>query len=120
MPDIEEIILAEKERRPARTNTICSYDTPGDLVEIAIIVPHPSERNSASYASAREAYFRRNPGSARPVSGIGEDAWLAAGSTLHVLAGKDAYFIVTTRNTRPKSPEVVAAVARAVIARLYR
>jgi hypothetical protein len=120
MPDIEEIILAEKERRPARTNTICSYDTPGDLVEITIIVPHPSERNSAAYASAREAYSRQYPGSARQVSGIGEDAWLAAGTTLHVLAGKEAYFIVTTRMAQPKSPEVVAAVARAVIARLYR
>lgn len=120
VPDIEEIIRAEKEGRAARTNTICSYDTPGDIVAITIIVPPVSDRNSAAYLSQREAYFRQYPGSARHVSGVGEDAWLAGGATLHVLAGKSAYFIVATRMAQPKSPEVVAAVARAVIERLHR
>ena len=120
VPDIEEIVNAGKEGRPARTSTICNYDTPGDLVAITIIVPPVSGRNAAAYTSARDAYFRQHPGSARPVSGIGEDAWLAAGSTLHVLAGKEGYFIVATRMAQPKSPDVVAAVARAVLYRLYR
>lgn len=120
VPDIEEIILAEKERRPARTNSICNYDTPGDLVAITIILPPVAGRNAEAYTSARDQYFRQYPGSARPVSGIGDDAWLAAGTTLHVLAGKEAYFIVATRMAEPQSPDVVAAVARAVIERLYR
>jgi hypothetical protein len=120
VPDIEEIIRAQKEGRPARTNTICSYDTPGDLVAIIIIVPPVTGRNAAAYTSARDTYFRQFPGSARPISGIGEDAWLSGGSTLHVLAGKEAYFIVATQMAEPSSPEVVTAVARAVLQKLYR
>ena len=120
VPDIEEIIQSEKEGRPARTSTICSYDTPTDIVAITIIVPPVSERGSAAYVSAREAYFRQYPGSGRHVSGIGEDAWLAAGTTLHVLAGKNANFIVATRTAQPNSPDVVVAVARAVLQKLYR
>jgi hypothetical protein len=120
LPDIEEIIRAEREGRPARANTICSYDTPSDIVAITIVVPPVSDRNSGAYTSARDAYFQQYPGSGRTVSGVGDDAWLAAGNTLHVFAGKNAHFIVATRMAQPKSPEVVAAVARAVIERLYR
>jgi len=120
VPDIEEIIRSEREGRTARTNTICSYDTASDIVAITIIVPPLPERSSAAYLSAREAYFRQYPGSGQHVSGIGEDAWLAAGTTLHVLAGRNARFIVATRMAQPRSREVVVAVARAVLDRLYR
>lgn len=120
VPDIEELINSGREGRPARTSTICSYDTPTDIVAITLIVPPVSDRSAAAYRSAREAYFRQYPGSARDVSGIGEDAWLAAGNTLHVLAGDNAYFVVATRMARPNSPDVVAAVARAVVERLHR
>jgi hypothetical protein len=120
VPDIEEIVNAGREGRAPRTSTICTYDTPGDLVAISITVPPVSGRSAAAYRSAREAYFRQYPGSARDVSGVGEDAWLGAGNTLHVLAGEHAYFIVTTRMARPNSPDVVAAVARAAIERLRR
>ena len=120
VPDIEELVNSGREGRAARTSTICSYDTPGDIVAITIIVPPVSDRSAAAYRSAREAYFRESPGSARDVSGIGEDAWLAAGTTLHVLAGEHAYFVVATRMARPNSPDVVAAVARAVVERLHR
>ena len=120
VPDIEEIVNAGREGRAPRTSTICTYDTPGDLVAITIIVPPVSDRSAAAYRSAREAYFRQYQGSARDVSGVGEDAWLGAGNTLHVLAGENAYFIVTTRMARPSSPDVVTAVARAAIDRLRR
>jgi hypothetical protein len=120
VPDIDEIVQAGKEGRPARTNTICSYDVRGDIVAITITVPPVSDRNATAYMSARDAYLRQYPGSARAVSGVGEDAWLAGGSTLHVLAGKDAQFIVATRMAQPKSPEVLVAVARAVVERLNR
>jgi hypothetical protein len=120
VPDIDEIVQAGKEGRPARTNTICSYDVRGDIVAITITVPPVSDRTAAGYHAAREAYFRQYPASAKPVSGVGEDAWLAGGTTLHVLAGKNAQFMVATRTTQPKSPEVLAAVARAVLEKLYR
>lgn len=120
VPDIEEIVNSGREGRAARTSTICSYDTPSDIVAITVIVPPVSDRSAAAYRSAREAYFRQYPGSARDVSGVGEDAWLAAGNTLHVLGGDNAYFVVATRMARPNSPDVVAAVARAVVERLRR
>ena len=120
LPDIDEIIRAEREGRPARANTICSYDTPSDIVAITLVVPPVSERNSRAYTSARDAYFQQYPESAKAISGVGDDAWLAAGSTLHVLVGRSAHFIVATRIAQPTSPEIVAAVARAVIERLSR
>ena len=120
VPDIDEIVQAGKEGRPARTNTICNYDVRGDLVAITITVPPVSDRTAAAYHAAREAYFSQHPASARDVSGIGEDAWLASGTSLHVLAGKNAPFIIATRMAQPNSPEVLAAVARAVVERLYR
>ena len=120
VPDIEEIVAAGREGRPAHTSTICSYDTGGELVAITIVVPPLSARNAAAYRSAREAYFLKYPGSAKPVAGIGEDAWLAGGTTLHVLAGPNGHFTVATRVAQPNSPDVVVKVARAVIERLSR
>src|SRR5215211_7582633 len=83
VPDIEEIVAAGREGRAANTSTICSYDTGGELVAITITVPPLSDRNAASYQSARDAYFRQYPGRAKRVAGIGEDAWLAGGTALH-------------------------------------
>ena len=120
VPDIDEIVAAGKAGRPAHTSTICSYDTGGELVAITITVPPLENRTAAAYNSEREAYFRRYAGSAKPITGIGEDAWLAGGTTLHVLAGPNAHFTVATRMAQPNSPDVVAKVARAVVERLSR
>ena len=120
VPDIEEIVAAGRAGRPAHTSTICSYDTGGELVAITITVPPLENRNAAAYNSEREAYFRHNPGLAKSITGIGEDAWLARGTTLHVLAGPNAHFTVATRTARPNSADVVAKVARAVVERLSR
>ena len=120
VPDIEEIVAAGRAGRPAHTSTICSYDTGGELVAITITVPPLENRNGAAYNSEREAYFRQYPGSAKPITGIGTDAWLAGGTTLHVLAGPNAPFTVATRIAQPNSPDVVAKVARAVVQRLSR
>ena len=120
VPDIEEIILAKREGRAARTSTICSYDTGGDIVAIQIVVPPVSARTSAAYQSERDLYFLRFPGSVRDVPGVGEDAWLSGGNTLHVLAGTMGHFIVTTRMAQPSSSEIVLAVAKVVLSKLYR
>ena len=120
VPDIDEIVAAGKEGRPAHTSTICSYETPGEFVAITIVVPPLENRTAGAYHAEREAYFRQYPGSAKPVAGVGEDAWLAGGTTLHVLAGPNAHFTVATRVAQPKSPDVVAKVARAVVQRLSR
>ncbi len=118
VPDIGEIIRAEKEGRTARANNICSYDTPNEFGGITIIVPPVSEQNLAAYRKAREDYFREFHG--EEIDGLGEDAWLAGGTTLHVLAGKNAQFIVATPTARDGSRDIVIAVAKAVLARLYR
>jgi hypothetical protein len=118
VPDIGEIIRAEKEHRTARANYICAYDTMNEIGGITIIVPQVSEQSSAAYRRAREEYFRRFSG--ENIDGIGQDAWLAGGTTLHVLAGETAQFIVATRSERDGSRDIVIAVAKAVLARLYR
>ena len=118
VPDIGEIIRAEKEGRTARANTICSYETPTEFESITIIVPPVSDQSSAAYRKAREDYSRRF--NAEPIAGLGEGAWLSAESTLHVLAGRTAQFIVSTRAHREGSRDVVIAVANAVLDRLYR
>lgn len=118
VPDIGELIRAEKEGRNARANTICSYDTPSEFGSITIIVPPVGDQSSAAYRKAREDYFRQFHGES--IDGLGEDAWIAAGTTLHVLAGKTAQFIVATRTVRDGSRDIVIAVAKAVLARLYR
>lgn len=118
VPDIGEIIRAQKEGRTARANYICAYDTMNEIGGITIIVPPVSEQSSAAYRREREDYFRRFPG--QNIDGVGQDAWLAGGTTLHVLAGETAQFIVATRTARDGSRDMVIAVAKAVLARLYR
>ena len=118
VPDIGEIIRAEKDGRIARANNICAYDTMNETGGITIIVPPVSEQSSAAYRRAREDYFRQFSG--KKIDGLGEDAWLTGGNTLHVLAGETAQFIVATRTAREGSRDIVIAVAKAVLDRLYK
>jgi hypothetical protein len=118
VPDIGEIIRAEKEGRTARANTICSYETPSEFESITIIVPPVSDQSSVAYRKAREDYLARFR--AEPITGLGQDAWLSAETTLHVLAGETAQFIVSTRANREGSRDVVIAVAKAVLSRKER
>jgi uncharacterized protein (DUF1697 family) len=118
VPDIGEIIRAQKEGRTARANYICAYDTMNEIGGISIIVPPVSEQSRAAYHREREDYFRQFSG--KNINGVGEDAWFAGGTTLHVLAGETAQFMVATRSARDDSREIVIAVAKAVLDRLYR
>jgi hypothetical protein len=118
VPDIGEIIRAEKDGRTARANMICSFDTPNEFRSISIIVPPVSEQSSASYRTEHENYSRQFH--ADRIPGLGEDAWLASGTTLHVLAGNTAQFIVAIRTVQDSSRDTLIAVAKAVLARLYR
>ena len=97
---------------------ICSYDTPSEFRSISIMVPPVSEQSSAAFRKAREDYSRQFH--AERIPGLGQDAWLAGGTTLHVLAGNSAQFIVAMRTVQDKSRDTLIAVARAVLARLYR
>ena len=118
VPDIAEIIRAGKEDRTARASTVCSYDSINEFGTIAIMIPPVSEQSSAAYRRTREDYFRQAHGES--IDGLGEDAWLAGGTTLHVLAGKTAQFIVATRTAQEWSRDAVIGVAKAVLARISR
>jgi hypothetical protein len=118
VPDISEIIRAEREHRSAKASTICNYDSSADIGDIAIVVPEVSQQNVAAYRKARDEYARSFR--AEKISGIGEDAWLAGGNTLHVLAGRNAQFIVATRNWQKSSRDVVIAVAKSIMSRITR
>ena len=115
MPDIGEILRADKESRAPRERAICSYDTPSEFGSIIIIVPSVSQQNPAAFQRVREEYSRRSH--PEQIEGLGEDAWLERGGALHVLAGKNAQFIVATRTPRETSRETLIAVAQAVIQR---
>ncbi len=113
VPDIGEILRADNESRVPRERAICSYDTPSDFGSIVIIVPSVSQQNPAAFQRIRDEYSRR--GHPQQIEGLGEDAWLESGGALHVLAGKNAQFIVATRTPRETPRETLIAVARAVL-----
>jgi hypothetical protein len=115
VPRSEMII---RDQSAADVGQICNYATRSDVGSIHLIVPPRAERSAAHYWDDREAYFRRFPGSAKPVPGLGSDAWLSGGTTLTVLARPDVYFIIATQMYQKRSRDLVIALARAVLERL--
>jgi hypothetical protein len=77
-----------------------------------------SQQNVEAFQRARDEYSQRSH--AEEIEGLGEDAWMESGGAVHVLAGKNAQFIVATRTPRETSREMLIAVAKAVVARLGR
>lgn len=118
VPDIGEIIRAQKENRRARPGTICNYDSSADVGDIVIIVPEVSQQSVEGYRKARDEYARS--WRAETISGVGDEAWMAGGTTLHVLAGRNAQFIVATRYWQQNSRDVVIAVAKSILSRHAR
>ncbi|MFN2601602.1 MAG: hypothetical protein ABR582_02470 [Gemmatimonadaceae bacterium] len=116
VPDIGEILRADNEGRVPRERAVCSYDTVNEFGSIVIIVPSVSQQNPAAFQRARDEYSQRSH--AEQIEGLGEDAWVESGGAVHVLAGKNAQFIVATRTPREMSREMLIATARAVVARL--
>lgn len=117
MPDIGEVLKSEREGRAARVSGICTYDASGEDSEISLIVPSVSDQSRAAFMRERGAYSDQSR--VEPVSGLGEDAWLA-GTTLHVLAGNTAQFMVAARGRQEHSRDLVVAVAKAVLAKIQR
>lgn len=118
VPDIGEILSADNESRVPRERAICSYDTVNEFGSVIIIVPSVSQQNVAAFQRARDEYSQRSR--AEQIEGLGEDAWIESGGAVHVLAGKNAQFIVATRTPGKTSRETLIAVAKAVVARLGR
>lgn len=118
VPSIDEIIQAQSEGRQPGPGRICSYETQSDIGAITISVPSGAERTSVSYWEARRGYFSTFAASARTIPGLGEDAWISGGASLHVLARENEYFIIGTQMYNQRSPELMIALARAVLDRI--
>jgi hypothetical protein len=97
--------------------TICVFQTGPEFGEIMVGVAPRAQRRGAKYLEARDTYFRSYPGSGRLVAGVGQDAWLGGGTSLHVLIRDDEYFTLTTQNYQPESGELLAKIAKFVLAK---
>jgi len=117
VPSILEEVEAQRQRRPPAPGQICVFETGAEFGSITLSVVPGAERKAASYREARERYFRTYPGSARPISGTGEDAWLAGGTSLSVLIRNDQYFTLSTQQYQPESGELLAKIARLIVAK---
>jgi hypothetical protein len=115
VPSIAKVVQAGDENREPDPGTICSYETGSDFGAITIFVPAVAERRAAVYWGRRAKYFETFPGSAKPVAGLGKDAWAAGGNTLHVLIGEGQYFSLSTQMYQPGSGELLVKLARSVI-----
>ena len=118
VPSIEKIIQAQDENREPDPGTICSYETRSDFGAIAIVIPAQTGRSAAAYWENRTEYFKTFPGSAQPVPGLGMDAWLSGGTSLHVLVREGEQFAVLTQMYRPESRELLVKIARAILEQL--
>lgn len=113
---IEAIVQARRGGRASGAGTICRYDTSSPFGSIAIEVP--ADRRADAYVSARAAALAAFPGSMTTVAGIGTDAWLVGGASLHVLVRDADYFTVTTQHSRPESRDVLVRIAQRIVADL--
>ena len=115
VPSLAKIVHAQKENREPGPGTICSYETRSDFGAILIAVPARADRRTAEYWETRAKYFETFPGAAQPVAGLGMDAWLSGGTSLHVLVREDEYFTISTQMHQPRSRDLLVDIAKAVL-----
>ncbi len=115
VPDIREVVQAEREHREPRPGIICSYGTRTPFNAITIDVPPRPLRTTDRYWAQRTDYFQTYRGSAEPIRGLGQDAWLAARADLRVLIRDGEYFHVATQSYQPQSRELLIRIARAIL-----
>lgn len=117
VPSILEAADAQRGNRPSPPGQICSFDTGVEFGAITVGVVPRAGRRAPAYRESRDRYFRTFPGSARPISGVGEDAWLSGGATLHVLIRGDEYFTVSTQYYQPESGALLTTIAKLIVAK---
>ena len=118
VPSLEKAVHAQRENREPGPGTICLYETRSDFGAIMIAVPTRADRSAAEYWETRAKYFETFPGAAQSVAGLGMDAWLSGGTTLHVLAHGDEYFTLSTQMHQPRSREILVNIAQVMLGRL--
>jgi hypothetical protein len=115
--NLAKTIATQNEGRPAGPGTLCDYHTDTRFGSIFLRVPIDSERSSEAYWSGRRRYFDAFPGSAKLVSGLGQDAWLGGGAMLHVLIREGAHFSLSTQLYQRDSERVLIELAREALER---
>jgi len=116
VPSLEKIVDAQTNDRDPGPGTLCVYETHDDVGAIVLSVPARTDRSAAKYWTSRTKYIETFPGDARPVPGLGQDAWLSGGTALHVLAGDDESFTISTQMYQPRSGQLLINIAGAVLA----
>jgi hypothetical protein len=117
VPSIGQEVEAQKAGRPPAPGRICSFDTGVEFGAISLSVLPRADRRQAAYRESRERYFRTFAGSARHIAGLGEDAWLAGGASLHVLIRADEFFTLSTQQYQPESGELLTKIANLIVAK---
>ncbi|HUQ18459.1 MAG TPA: hypothetical protein VM099_02505 [Gemmatimonadaceae bacterium] len=116
VPDIGEIVRAQRENRVARAGNLCNYDSTASIGDIVVAVPDISAQSIAAFRKEREEYSKNFR--AESIVGVGYEAWLAGGNTLHVLAARNLQFVVATRYWQPDSRDAVVRVAKLILSRI--
>jgi hypothetical protein len=75
----------------------------------------PEEQDSAKFRQARDIYFARFPGSAKPIPSVGQDAWIGGGANLHLLIRDDLQLTIGTQIYQKESEELLIRVARKLL-----
>ena len=115
VPGIQEIMAARKQGLDPGPGNICSYHTGSEFGEINIAIPPQAEQNVDHYLETRDRYFRTFHGSAQAISGLGKDAWISGGTSLHLLVRDDVYIVITTQMYQRRSREIAINVAREIL-----
>jgi hypothetical protein len=114
-PDLSEIIPAQGEGQKARSGNLCVYETRSEFGEIIIALP---DQDAAHFRRDRDIYFATFPGSAQPISNLGQDAWISAGVMLHLLIKDDLQVSLSTQYYQKSSQELLIRIAKALLLKM--
>jgi hypothetical protein len=112
-PDILELVRAQDENRSIGSGRVCVYKT--QTVFGDIMVGLAEEADSAKFRQARDIYFARFPGSAKPIPNLGQDAWIGGGANLRLLVRDDLQLTIVTQYYRKESEELLIRIARRLL-----
>ena len=111
--DILELVRAQDENRSIGPGRVCVYKT--QTVFGDIMVGLAEEQDPAKFRQARDIYFARFPGSAKPIPNLGQDAWIGGGANLRLLIRNDLQLTISTQNYQKASEELLIRIARRLL-----
>ncbi len=112
-PGILEHVRAQDENRSIGPGRLCVYST--QTVFGDIMIGLPDEQDPAKFRQARDIYFARFSGSAKPIPNLGQDAWIGGGALLHLLVRDDLQLTVGTQYYQRESQELLIRIARRLV-----